>query len=162
VTVDPKFSIAQAVAIRDGKFAAVGSDSEIKALAGSKTEVVDLGGKTVLPGFTDRHGHVSITWGKVVDSIEAKYRVAKSVDEIVDLVREKHKALPPDQLLFFDRGPTSTERLKEKRWPNRDDLDKVSKDRLILLAMGGAGSNLVVNSAVLRKVGLSRNVPQPT
>ena len=59
VTVDEDFSIAQAVAIRSGKFVAVGSDSEILALAGGDTERVDLEGKTVLPGFNDSHLHLS-------------------------------------------------------------------------------------------------------
>ena len=53
VTVDEDFSIAQAVAIKDGRFVAVGSDSEILALSGANTEVVDLEGKTVLPGFNE-------------------------------------------------------------------------------------------------------------
>ncbi|MCZ6768199.1 MAG: amidohydrolase, partial [Acidobacteria bacterium] len=55
VTVDEDFSLAQAVAIKDGHFVAVGSDSEILALAAAQTEKVDLEGKTVLPGFNDSH-----------------------------------------------------------------------------------------------------------
>ena len=59
VTVDPKFSIAQAAAVRDGKFIAVGSDSEVMKSAGPRTRVVDLHGKTVLPGFNDTHVHLT-------------------------------------------------------------------------------------------------------
>ncbi len=55
VTVDEGFSIVQAVAIENGRFVAVGSDSEILALAGTQTEKVDLEGKTVLPGLNDSH-----------------------------------------------------------------------------------------------------------
>ena len=59
VTVDEDFSIAQAVAIKDGRILAVGSDSEILPLAGSGTEKVDLGGKAVLPGLHDSHIHLA-------------------------------------------------------------------------------------------------------
>ena len=62
VTVDEDFSIAQAVAIRDGRFVAVGSDSEILSLAGSNTRQVDLEGNTVLPGFNDSHLHLAKPW----------------------------------------------------------------------------------------------------
>ncbi|MBI2821818.1 MAG: amidohydrolase [Acidobacteria bacterium] len=162
VTVDADFSIAEAAAIRDGKFVAVGKTGDIQALAGAKTEVIDLEGKTVLPGFTDGHGHVTLTWGKAHDPIEAKFRNAQSIDEILDLLREKAKVIGPDELLWFDRGPSSPERLKENRWPNRYDLDKVSRDRPILLSLGPAGSNLVVNSKLLQTAGVTRNTPQPT
>ncbi len=70
VTVDEDFSIAEAVAIRNGKFVAVGSDREIRALAGQGTEIIDLEGKTVLPGFNDGHGHVTLTWGKKTDPLD--------------------------------------------------------------------------------------------
>src|SRR5690242_17941388 len=58
VTADRDFHIAQAVAIRDGKFIAVGADRDIRALAGSRTTSVDLQGRTVLPGLIDTHAHL--------------------------------------------------------------------------------------------------------
>ena len=84
-----------------------------------------------------------------------KFRDATSIDEILDALREKMKTLPPDQLVWFDRGPTSPSRLKEKRYPDRHDLDRVSMDRPILITVGGAGSDCVVNSKVLRGAGTS-------
>ncbi len=59
VTVDPKFTLAEAVAIKDGKFLAVGSNAEIQATAGTETRSVDLKGKTVIPGIIDTHAHIS-------------------------------------------------------------------------------------------------------
>lgn len=58
VTVDANFSIADAVAIGGGRITAVGSNTEIGKLAGPETEVLDLGGKTVVPGFIDAHAHM--------------------------------------------------------------------------------------------------------
>ena len=57
VTVDGAFTYAQAVAIRDGRFAAVGSDSDVRRLAGSNTRQIDLRGRTVIPGLADNHLH---------------------------------------------------------------------------------------------------------
>lgn len=59
VTVDPKFAIAEAVAIRNGKFLAVGSNTDIKVVASEETKLVDLKGKTVVPGIIDTHAHIS-------------------------------------------------------------------------------------------------------
>ena len=59
VTVDRKFSTARAAAIRDGKFIAVGSDAAVLGTKGPNTRVIDLDGKTVLPGFNDTHVHLS-------------------------------------------------------------------------------------------------------
>ena len=57
LTVDDDFTIAEAVAIRDGKFLALGSDQRIRALAGPNTRQIDLQGKSVVPGFIDTHNH---------------------------------------------------------------------------------------------------------
>ena len=158
VTVDADFSIAEALAIRDGKFVAVGSEQEIRGLAGPGTEVIDLEGKTVLPGFTDGHGHVTLTWGKQDDPIETRFRNAGSIEEVLELLREKMATLGPEEILWFDRGPSSPSRFKENRFPNRFDLDQVSTDRPILLSLS---SNAVVNTKLMRDLGITRNTRQP-
>ncbi len=159
VTVDADFSIAEAVAIRDGKFVAVGSSQQIQALAGRATEVISLEGKTVLPGFNDPHGHVTLSWGRKMDPIGARFRNAESIEEVLDLLREKMETLGPDEILWFDRGPSSASQLKENRWPNRFDLDKVSTHRPILLSLGGGTA--IVNTKLLQDLGITRNTPQP-
>ena len=60
VTVDPRFSVAEAVAIRDQRFSAVGRSSEVLKLAGPSTLVIDLKGKTVIPGLIDTHRHIQM------------------------------------------------------------------------------------------------------
>jgi predicted amidohydrolase YtcJ len=162
VTVDADFSIAEAVAIRDDKFVAVASSRQIQALAGVATEVIDLEGKTVLPGFNDGHGHVTLIWGKKVDPIETRYRSAQSIEEVLDLLREKMETLGPDEILWFERGPSSPSQLEENRWPDRHDLDKVSTDRPIFLSLGPAGSNVIINTRLMRDVGITSKTPQPS
>lgn len=161
VTVDADFSIAEAVAISDGKFVAVGNNAEISAMVGASTEVVDLVGNTVLPGFNDGHGHVTLTWGKKVDPIETRFRNATSIEEVLDILREKMESLDEGELLWFDRGASGPDVYKEKRWPTRHDLDAVSTDRPILLSLGRAGSNAIVNTKLLRDLGIDSRTPQP-
>jgi len=129
VTVDVDFNIVEAVAILNGKFLAVGTSREIRALAGQNTEVIDLEGKTVLPGFNDGHGHVTLTWGKKISPIEARFRSAESIEEVLDLLREQMETLGPGEPLWFDRGANSPSQFEENRWPTRFDLDKVSRVR---------------------------------
>ena len=61
VTVDPHDSVASALAVKGDRILAVGSDAEMREFAGSSTEVVDLAGKTVLPGINDSHMHAALT-----------------------------------------------------------------------------------------------------
>ena len=70
VTVDEDFGIAEAIAIKDGKFVAVGTNAEIRELIGPNTEEIDLEGRTVLPGFIDPHVHFAHKVGKRSDRYE--------------------------------------------------------------------------------------------
>ena len=93
VTVDEDFSIAEAVAIKDGKFIAVGSNTEVRGLAGDRTEVIDLEGATVLPGFNDPHLHFAHSLGFVADELTKKFRTSKSIKEILAVVGGPEKGV---------------------------------------------------------------------
>ncbi len=105
VTVDEDFSIAEAVAIQGGKFIAVGSNTQIRSLAGDSTEVVDLEGRTVLPGFNDPHVHFAHTLGFEEDEWATKFRNTKSIQEILAVVQEKIDQTPAGELVWFFLGP---------------------------------------------------------
>lgn len=159
VTVDGEFSIAQAVAIKDGRFIAVGSDAQILPLAAGRTEKVDLEGKTVLPGFHDSHVHLA---HRVSDPPEPLIQVlseARSIAEIVDVVRQKVAATSPGKLIWISRGPRLAQ-IEEKRWPTRYDLDPVSPENPVVLGMGGDSAN-VGNSLALAAAEIDRNIRQP-
>ena len=162
VTVDEDFSIAGAVAIKDGRFVAVGSDSQIRGLAGDRTEMVDLEGATVLPGFNDPHLHFAHTLGFVVDELSTKYRQASSISEILAVVQEKIEQTPPGELVWFFLGPSSPSRLEEGRYPNRKDLDPISPQHPVFLEYAGNGANASANSLALKKAGITRRTPQPS
>ena len=97
VTVDEDFSIAQAVAIKDGRILAVGSDSEILPLAGAGTEKVDLEGKAVLPGLHDSHVHLAQRVADPPEPLIAEMSQARSIQDIVEIIRKKVEKTPPGE-----------------------------------------------------------------
>jgi predicted amidohydrolase YtcJ len=112
LTVDPKDSIAQAVAIREGKIIAVGSDQQIQPLAGPKTNVVDMHGRTVTPGLIDTHAHIAT--GGVEELYSVSLSDAATVGDAVDRVRLAATKLKPGEWLTgagWDEG-----KLAERRY----------------------------------------------
>jgi hypothetical protein len=162
VTVDEDFSIAEAVAIKDGKFIAVGSNAQIRGLAGDRTERVDLEGTTVLPGFNDPHLHFAHSLGFVADESTQKFRSSTSIQEMLAMVQEKIDQTPPGELVWFFLGPGSPDALEEGRFPNRKDLDPISPEHPVFLEYGGSGANASANSLALKKAGITRRTPQPS
>jgi hypothetical protein len=162
VTVDEKFSIAEAVAITNGKFVAIGSNADIRALVGPDTEEIDLEGRTVLPGFTDPHVHFAHKVGKKSDRYEDMFAEARSIEEIRKALRMKVEQTPPGEIIWFSRGVRSASDLAEKRWPTRYDLDPVSPDHPVI--MGFAADHVtIVNSKLIDMVGtITKDTPQPT
>ena len=159
VTVDEDFSIAQAVAIKEGRFIAVGSDAQIFPLAAARTERVDLEGKTVLPGFHDSHVHLAHRVSEPPEPLIQAFSETRSIAEIVDVVRRKVAATPPGELVWIPRGPRKAQ-IEEKRWPTRYDLDPVSPENPVILALGGDQAN-VANSLALAAAGIDRTIRQP-
>jgi predicted amidohydrolase YtcJ len=122
LTVDRNFSIAQAVAIRDGVIIAVGKDIDVQLHEDCQTEIIDLGGKTVVPGFIDGHAHMDREGLKYIYPSLAG---ARSIREIVERIkREAEKAKPGEWIVMMPVGdPPYYENvpaiLKEGRFPNR-------------------------------------------
>src|ERR1700692_3667931 len=91
ITVDDRFSIAQAVAVRGDRIVAVGTSQQINAMAGPNTKRIDLGGKAVIPGLIDAHAHLTRaaeTW-----AIEVRLDGVDSRKQALDMVRAKAAAL---------------------------------------------------------------------
>ncbi|MEE8348054.1 MAG: amidohydrolase family protein, partial [Acidobacteriota bacterium] len=160
VTVDDNFSIAQAVAIKDGLLVAVGSDDAILALAGVETERTDLEGKTVLPGFNDSHLHLSWPVGEPPSPAIQQLGKARSIEEIVEVVRQKVAVTPPGELVWMPGGVSRVEQIKEQRWPTRHDLDPVSPENPVIVIFS-ADHVYVTNSLGLSKAGINRRSVQP-
>ena len=165
ITVDSDFSIAQAVAVKGDKVVAVGMNEEIKALAGKNTKVLDLKGKTMLPGINDAHIHAALYGGtRPPLTVDVGYPAVKSIGDIVRAVAEKAKTAKPGEWirgLGWDEGYLE-ECLKDPaRYPNRWDLDAVSPDNPVILGHF-TQHEAWVNSRVLEMAGITRDTPSPS
>ena len=119
LTVDRQFSTREAVAIRYGKITAVGSNSEVRKQAGPKTRVIDLQGRTVIPGFIDSHIH-AIRAGQTFTT-EVNWVGAASIAEAMSRIHEASLAKKPGSWLIV-AGGWHAEQFKEKRRPTQVDL----------------------------------------
>jgi predicted amidohydrolase YtcJ len=152
VTVDSSFSVAEAVAVKAGRIEAVGTNKAVLAQKGPKTRVIDLRGKTVLPGLIDAHVHA-------LESGLSEYRkplpVFSSIKVIQDYVREKAKTTPKGEWIVVPR--TLPPRLKEMRFPTKQDLD-IDTEHPVAFDGSYVWS---ANSLGLKISGITRDTPNP-
>jgi predicted amidohydrolase YtcJ len=151
ITVDARFSIAEAVAISGGKFTGVGTSAAIRRLAGPKTTTIDLHGQTVIPGLADGHLH-DAGGGSGVD-----LSGARSLADILAAVAARVKQSGPDDVIVSNNDWHEAQ-LKEHRLPYRADLDTVAPANPVVLVRGG--HEYILNSAALRKWRINKETPQ--
>ncbi|MFO0458621.1 MAG: amidohydrolase [Burkholderiales bacterium] len=150
-----KPAYAQALAIRDGRIAAVGARDAVMRLKGPATEVIDLKGRTLLPGFIDTHGHM-VYFGK--NPMDADLFGARDVADLLARMKAHVPKVPEGAwIVGFGYGARS---LKEGRAPTIEELDAVSADRPVLIvdSSGHLGS---ANSAAYRAAGIDASTPDP-
>jgi predicted amidohydrolase YtcJ len=153
VTVDPNFSIRQAVAIKNGRIAAVGANQAIlKAERGPSTRVIDLGGRTVLPGLIDSHLH-PLEAG--LSEFREPLPPLDSFAAIQDYIRAQARKTPKGQWIIVPR--TFPTRLKELRMPTREVLDVATEHPVLF----DASYVVVVNTLALKLSGITRDTPNP-
>jgi hypothetical protein len=153
VTMDASRPAAQAVAIQGNRFLAVGSNEEIRKLAGPSTKLIDLRGRTVLPGLNDSHTHPV---GAAMSEREGVVPVMHSISEVLAYVRKQTARTPADKLIFVPKVYST--RLTDRRYPTRYELDEAAPGRL---AMTDNGYASVLNSALLEKLKITRDTRDP-
>ncbi len=159
LTVDEQFAIAEAVAARDGKVLAVGTNADIKRLAGPQTRLVDLEGRSVVPGFIDSDGDNAFAGGDLYKDTQVNGVVQPMVrDENVPLMLEQAKALvqkaEPGSLVFIRMADHFLNDLKKL---TAKDLDALAPNNPLFLALT---TDSVVNTRMLDlafKAGLPRD-----
>ena len=162
ITVDDQQPMAEAVAVRDGIIIAVGSEADVLTLRGETTEVADLGGNTLVPGFIDGHAHLG---GFGAQAVGANLLASPDgrVDTIDDLVRELQAFAEGDDVgrtgWIYGMGYDDAV-LAEGRHPTRDDLDRVSTE-IPVMAVHISGHFMAANSAGLRAIGFSDQTDDP-
>jgi predicted amidohydrolase YtcJ len=154
VTVDPKSSIARAAAIRNGEFIAVGSDAEVMKTAGPNTRVVDLHGKTVLPGFNDTHVH--LTAGEE-PPVQVDLTHIRSIRDIQAKIAARAKQVKPGEWIVGTRGWWEYQ-LAEGRLPRRADLDAAAPENPVAIP---GPHYVIVNSRALQLAGVTRDTADP-
>ena len=145
LTIDAGDTIAEAVAIRDGKIMQVGSNNAILKLATSSTRVIDLRGRTATPGLIDAHGHFAD--GGSSELYKINLTNARSIAEIRTLVQAKTKSIKRGAWISGDGWDEG--KLKELRYIYASDLDSISPDNPVWLVQT-TGHYGVANSAALR------------
>lgn len=156
VTVDGSFRIAQAVAVRGSTIAAVGNDTSVMALAGPATQVIDLAGRTVVPGLIDNHLHLHFA---AISTTAVQLIGARSIADVQGLIAERVKATPSGGWVAASMGWHES-LLAEGRMPTRWELDKVSPDNPVIVPRGG--HVVTVNSKALALSGVTKETPNPT
>lgn len=152
VTVDARFSTAQAIAIKDGRFTAVGTTADIRKLAGPNTRVVDLHGRTVIPGLADGHLH-DAGGGPGVDLSQAR-----TIADVLRAIGDRVKQSRPGDLVVTNSDWHEAQ-LKEHRLVYRKDLDAVAPRNPVVVVRGG--HEYILNSAALEKWNVTKQTPQP-
>jgi hypothetical protein len=152
-TVDAQDRVAAAVAIRDGRFVAL--DAAAEALAGPGTQVIDLGGRTAIPGLIDSHVHQH-QWGLNLTAVQLLG--ARSIADVLAAIGDRARATPPGGWVIGS-SLWHESILAEGRLPTRWELDAVSPDNPVFIPRGG--HVVALNSLGLARAGITRETPQP-
>lgn len=151
LTVDKRFAVASAVVVRGDRIVAVGGEGLLKRFAAR--DVVDLKGRTLMPGFIDTHLHPA-----PIKPSDIAVASATSMAQVQAMLRDKARALGPGQWITGYGWQEAN--LAEKRNITRADLDAAVPDNPVLLVRAGSHS-AVANSLALKLAGIDRNTPDP-
>jgi predicted amidohydrolase YtcJ len=153
---------APAVAVQNGRIVMVDSPSAIKTQFGDKIRMIDLQGKTLMPGFFDAHSHVTMSAAKlaVVNTDPPPAGPADSIESIQRVLRERLLSAPPAAGEWLVGWGYDNAMLAEGRHPTRADLDAVSTEIPIVL-IHFSSHQVVVNSMGLQRAGISAATPDP-
>src|SRR5437763_16738271 len=155
-TQDERRSFAQAAAVRDGKFAAVGNDEDVFTLRGDRTQVIDVRGRTVIPGLNDSHLH--IIRGGLNYNLELRWDGVPSLADALRMLKEQARRTPPPQWVRVVGGWTEFQ-FAERRMPTLQEINAVSPDTPVFVLH--LYDRALLNGAALRAVGYTKDTPNP-
>src|SRR4051794_24895729 len=156
LTLDDRSTVTEAVAVADGKIIATGSSASIKSLAGAATRVLDVSGKTVVPGLIDTHAHFKAAGlGDYVVIMGRAKTVAEALEAIKAFVAKRK---PGEWIVGGAWHPPS--QLAEKRYLTRQEIDSVAPNNPVYLRPVGHFS--MANPAALKKGGVDKTTADPS
>ena len=156
LTVDAQFSIREAVAIRDGKITAVGTTTDVRKLAGAQTRVIDLQGRTVIPGLIDSHLHA--IRAALSFSTEVNWIGARSLVEGVARIRNASRTMKPGAWLIV-AGGWNVQQFKENRRPTQAELVAAAPSNPVYIQLGYGWAMLTPSALKLLNISSDADVP---
>src|SRR5712671_793214 len=149
-------SMVEAVAIRDGKFLAVGTDREMMAWRGEQTQLINLNKRTAIPGLNDSHTH--LIRGGLNYNLELRWDGVPSLADGLRMLREQARRTPSGQWVRVVGG-WSEFQFAERRMPTLDELNKAAPDTPVFVLH--LYDRALLNRAALRAIGYTRESPNP-
>jgi predicted amidohydrolase YtcJ len=156
-TLDEAATVHSAVGVTNGKISSFGTDDELQRFSGPKTEVIDLKGAVMFPGFMEAHNHLSI-YGYLLDGLDLSATKVSKMDDILSLVKAEAEKLPAGSWIKGSRYAEYF--LAENRHPTRTDLDQVSPEHPVILYHTSFHA-CTLNSLALEKSGITRDSQSP-
>jgi predicted amidohydrolase YtcJ len=155
VTVDDRFTIAQALAIRGERVVKVGATSEIEALKGPQTRVIDLAGRTVIPGLIDNHAH----WIRAAEHDELRFDGVTSRRQALDMLAERLRKTPPGDWVVVLGGWSEEQFNDDPRGFPLEELDRIAPHNPVVLQ--AVYNHSYLNGAALIASKIDASTPDP-
>jgi predicted amidohydrolase YtcJ len=152
VTVDDRFTIHQAIAIKDERIIAVGGNDAILQSRGPQTRLMDLRGQTVLPGLIDSHVHP----GAAMTEFDHPIPDMESIADVLAYIRARAKVVKEGEWIVLSQ--VFITRLREQRYPTRQELDEAAPKHPLIFR---TGPDCALNSLGLKKAGIDRDSKVP-
>jgi predicted amidohydrolase YtcJ len=159
VTLDSADTLAAAVALKNGRIVAVGDNEEIKKDAGPAVQLIDLKGKTVLPGFIDSHTHLGPSAISFRYYVDGRCPPNESVADILERIRDRARNSPKGEWIISNMNVFTDRKLAEKRYPTKEELDSVAPHHPVLLL--ASAHTQIVNTRALELAAIGKNSPDP-
>src|SRR6266511_972821 len=155
-TLDERRPLASAAAISNGRFVAVGTDAEVMAYRGERTQVIDVGGRTVIPGLNDSHMHP--IRGGLNYNMELRWDGVPSLADALRMLKEQAARTPAPQWVRVV-GSFSEFQFAERRLPTLDEINEAAPETPVFILH--LYCQALLNRAALRAVGYTRDTPNP-
>ena len=155
VTVDDRFTIAEALAIRDRRIVAVGTNAEIEKLKGPQTRTIALDGRTVIPGLIDNHSH----WVRAAEHNELRFDGVTTRKRAIALLTERVRAAKPGEWVAVLGGWSEEQFTDEERGFPRAELDAIAPNNPVVLQ--SVYNHSYLNSAALKAANIDESTANP-
>jgi predicted amidohydrolase YtcJ len=156
LTLDASNTVAQAVAVKDGRILRVATDAQVRKLATPRTSVVDLHGRTVLPGFIDGHAHPSLAVRMIEKYVDGRIATTPSVAAVLGKITTRAARTPAGEWIIVAGSSSSQTRYAERRLPERTEIDSAAPNHPVMFLNGS--HEAVVNTAGLRSLGITHGM----